>query len=744
MSIETIYGTVTAIRYFKQGSLWRVFLFDTGRGRPIKAVGSTPPIEVGDYLKLTGEFEKNERHGDQFTIVHAEKSEPTRKNAVYNYLAGGALRGVGEATAKLLIEHFGEEALFIIEHEPHRLIEISGIGDKRSSAIHEAYMEQRDEVDRHIELQQLGLMPLQIVKVKEKYGDDCVKLIYENPYRLISDFEGIGFITADKIAQKAGVEHDSRQRIMAYIGFLLGEARGQGSTYIPMEQLINGAAKGLCVDVQLTEYALESMIAAGELNACMLDEKYVVFLPYLYACEKNCANRLALLVGDRRLPFNIDIDQEIDLLEEHFKITLAEKQRIAVKMALTQGVLVITGGPGTGKTTILRFIIGIMQRLSLDFELCAPTGRAAKRMSEATGISARTIHRMLESNGKEFGRNTENPLFTDMIIVDEMSMVDISLFSALLKALTPETRLIMVGDSDQLPSVGPGNVLSDIIECDRIPLIRLNEIFRQSGQSSIIVNAHIINRGEHPELTSKDREFCFEPMDSVEAVCRRICSLCTDEKYAALFDCGQDEIQVLTPMKDGILGVNELNICLQRAMNPRDPYKHEREYGENTIFREGDKVMQTKNNYGMQWKLVQDGVMVDEGAGVFNGDLGTILTIDRLGQYVLVRFDDGREAMYSYSQLEELTHAFSITIHKSQGSEFPAVILPLVHVAPRLTTRNLIYTAITRAKKQVYIIGKRECVYAMIDTLDSHKRYSALSFFLDECMMLTGERSFKY
>ena len=736
-----IVGIISRIIYRNEANGFTVLELTSEGDTTTPVVGLLPPLNIGERAEFEGDWTVHKTYGKQFKAASVHSVEPNEINAIINYLSSGLIKGVGLATAKALTAKFGEDTLEIIEKHPERLKEIPGIGKAKSSMIYESFMQQRATRDIFMGLQKFGMTITQAAKVYKLYGGLCLSRIEENPYRLIDDVENIGFKTADKIALNAGIEHDSPFRIRAGIKYALAWAREEGHTYLPSDKLVNTAQLVLDVDILPIERELGEMIATSELICIDVENEQAVFTPRMYRHEASCAKMLVLLNSCPPEQRDINIDAEIAYLEKSLNITLAPMQVRAVKTALTSGTMVITGGPGTGKTTILKFIISILNRMSLEYELCAPTGRAAKRMSEATGSEARTIHRLLEygygSDG--FLRNEENPICADFIIVDEMSMVDISLMNSLLKAITVGTRLIMVGDADQLPSVGAGNVLRDIIKSGVIETIRLDEIFRQSDRSMIVTNAHLINKGKLPDLDRQSDDFMFEECDDIERVLERVKTLCSTGAELGTRDPLKD-VQVLVPMKKGTLGVNNINACLQSKLNPPSQGKAECVSGE-MVFREGDKIMQIKNDYKLEWIVTRFGKTVENGMGVFNGDLGTIVAIDKGNQFVEVLFDDERCATYSFSQLDEITLAYCASIHKSQGSEFPIVLLPLVNGAPMLLTRNLLYTAVTRARHRVYIIGRRECISAMVNNALTRRRYSAMAQFMQEIAPFTSQNA---
>ena len=724
-------GTVKAIIYRSEDTGFTVLELTNEAGEDMTAIGEMPLAGVGERVELTGQSTEHKTYGRQFRAETCKTLAPATLTALKNYLASGLIKGVGESTAQAIVQTFGMETLDVLEKEPARLAEVPGIGQIRAQTIGASYGAQLGLRDIMLGLQKYGVTIGQAMKLYKIYGELCLAKIEENPYRLIDDVEGIGFKTADAIARNGGVEPDAPYRLRAGLKYTLQWARQEGHTYLPREKLVEVAAGLLQADIAPVERTLTELLLEGQLIQEQLPGEDGIFLPGMFRTEQDCALRLLRLQGQSALdnPF-FRPKAQIARLEQQRDITLAPAQRQAVELALKAGALVITGGPGTGKTTILRFVITLLEEMGTEYALCAPTGRAAKRMGEATGRDASTIHRLLEYSYGEggFGRNAENTLLADVVVVDEMSMVDVPLMAALLRALAPGTRLIMVGDSDQLPSVGPGNVLRDMVDSGQIPVVRLTEIFRQSGRSAIVTNAHRINEGQMPILEGLE-DFGFEPMEEQEAVIRRLIALNSGKAAKLGAQEPLQDIQVLAPMKKGPLGVYNLNKRLQEALNPPAHKKKERKYGD-VVFREGDKVMQIKNDYRLAWTRSLPHQPPEMGEGVYNGDLGTIMSIDLYDQTLEVLFDDGRSAVYSFSMLEELELAYCISIHKSQGSEFPIVLLPLLGGPPMLLNRNLLYTAVTRARHMVCILGRQSCIQQMVRNNQVKRRYSGLARFL--------------
>ncbi len=726
-------GTIENIIYRNADNGYTVLELFSDEGEHITAVGSLALCNRGERVTLTGQYASHPKYGRQFKAASAKTLAPSTLSTIESYLGSGLIRGVGASTAHAIVQSFGMNTLDILDNAPERLLEISGIGKKRAAMIAASYQENMQMRDIMLALEPYGVTVTQALKLYRIYGGLCLARIEENPYQMIADVEGIGFVIADRIAQNVpGFSYDSASRLSAGILYALNLARMEyGHTYVPRASLISYAVKLLGVDEEAVSDTLDALIGKGELVYQMVGDDDGIFLPWVQRMEQSVAEKLIQLTEKPIAnPF-----LNLALTQNH-SIQLAPQQYEAVEAALNEGLLVITGGPGTGKTTIIRCITEILSDMQMDFALAAPTGRAAKRMTEATGCEAKTIHRLLEYiPGEGFTRNDENPLFYDIVIIDEASMVDIPLMSALLKAIVPGTRLILVGDSDQLPPVGCGDALRDIIKSDVVRVVRLTEIFRQAQESYIVQNAHLVNHGEMPRLDLADSDFRFEELASQDAVLARLIALCTHPAPVLHTNEPLLDIQVLAPMKKGTLGVYNINRALQAALNPPAPGKREQAFGD-TVFREGDKIMQMQNDYKVEWTRRGQSGEVVEGTGAFNGDLGTVYRIDPAARRLSVLFDDDRLATYDFSQVDTLSLAYCISIHKSQGSEFPIVLLPLAGGTPLLLTRNLLYTAITRAKSQVCCIGRRETIRAMVDNNRSTRRYTSLAQRLAECAFL--------
>ncbi len=722
-------GLVEDIVFRNEDNGWTVLSLKPDKGKPISVVGVMPFLSIGERARIEGEWVEHRDYGMQIRCTQYESITPTTKSGVERYLASGIIRGVGPATAKLLVKQFGSEALNVIETQPERLTEIDGIGPKRASMIVESYELNRMARDTMLYLSGLGLPAPISMKIYKRYGDTSRDILAADPYRLSDDIQGIGFQKADEIAIKNGMERDDERRLRAGVKYVLSDAvSSAGHTYLPRDELAHASVRLLNVDRALIDRAVMQLMLKGEIIAERSTGEDCVYLRRLYDAEADVAARLTKLLKSepKRPDRDFDADFEISKFESAEGIRLSDMQRQALVIASSARVTVITGGPGTGKTTLINCLI----RLLADngkIELCAPTGRAAKRMTEATGREARTIHRLLEYGGEEetFKKNEDDPLDAKTIIVDEMSMVDIFLMRSLLKAVRPGSRIVLCGDADQLPSVGAGNVLGDLIASGALPVVKLTEVFRQAALSAIVQNAHLINSGKNPVANAKGSDFFMERAMSAERAAENVIKLVSTRLPKYLNIDPLRDIQVMSPMKKGDAGVYALNRKLQAALNPAGACA-ELEKGD-TLFRLGDKVMQIKNDYSIEWRRGSE-----TGTGAFNGDIGFITSVDCEEREICVTYDDGRVVEYYDDLLEELELAYCMSVHKSQGSEFEAVVLPLVSGPQQLMTRNLLYTAVTRAKRLVVITGRAECVYAMVANDHVAKRYTSLKERLRE------------
>ena len=730
--METIKGYVDHIIYQNKDNGYAVLSMNVDDEEEI-CVGIFRGVDNGENLEITGEYVEHPSYGFQFKASSFKVVEPDDLLSMERYLGSGAIKGVGEALAKRIVKKFGKDTFRVIEEEPERLVEVKGISERIAQQITDQMIEKREIREAFLFLQKYGITNTLAVKIYEKYGMGMYSILKENPYRLAEDIQGAGFRLADEIAEKIGIHTDSDYRIRSGILYTLLQASLEGHMFLPMRVLVRRSADLL----QVPEEAIRAQIQNLHMDHKVVvkkttDEPEVYAFSYYYA-ELNCARMLR----------ELNVLMESELLDSEEKrietilqrilkeqgLELDELQKNAVLECVKHGIMILSGGPGTGKTTTINTIIRYFDEEGMDILLAAPTGRAAKRMTEATGYEARTIHRMLEINGgmedgsrARFERNGENPLEADVVIIDEMSMVDIYLFQSLLEAVSVGTRLILVGDVDQLPSVGPGQVLQDLIESKSFPTVMLKKIYRQAGESDIVMNAHRINMGKKIALNNKSKDFFFLPRNDVQVIYKHMIQLIT-EKLPRYVEAQPYDIQVLTPMRKGSLGVETLNEILQRYLNPADPSKQEHMTGER-IFREGDKVMQIKNNYQLEWEIVsQYGIRIDSGSGVF---IGTIRRIREESSTVQVEYDEHRLVEYTFSQLDEIELAYAITIHKSQGSEYPAVLLPLLSGPKMLMNRNLLYTAVTRARKCVTILGSQEVVDGMIENENQYHRYTGL------------------
>lgn len=726
--MEEVKGYVEHIVFRNAENGYTVMNF-AGEEDEITCVGTFSVISEGMYLKLRGEYVDHPTYGVQLKVESFEERAPEDVQSIERYLGSGAIKGVGAALASRIVKKFGEETFRIIEEEPERLAEIKGISERKAVEISSQVEEKRELRQAMIFLQGYGISLNLAVKIYRQYGMEIYGILKENPYRLADDIQGVGFKIADEIAAKAGIRTDSDFRIRSGILYALLQASGEGHTYLPKEELTERTARLLEIEPEYIEKHYMDLAMERKLILKEKEGEVKVFAASYYMMEANTAAMLRELDIRYEVPKR-EMEDRIRRIEDQSGMELDELQKKAVEEAVQNGLFVLTGGPGTGKTTTINTIIRYFELEGMDICLAAPTGRAAKRMSETSGYEAKTIHRMLELNGAVegnagFERNESNPLDADVVIIDEMSMVDISLMHSLLKAIVPGTRLILVGDANQLPSVGPGSVLRDIIESGQYQVVRLNKIFRQASQSDIVVNAHKINAGQEVVLDNKSRDFFFLKRYDADVIISVVIQL-IQQKLPKYVDARPFDIQVLTPMRKGLLGVERLNGILQQYLNPKEERKAEKEVGDR-IFREGDKVMQTKNNYQLEWEIKSKyGLPIDKGLGVFNGDMGVIRQINEFAQTVTVEFEEGRVVEYSFKNLEELELAYAITIHKSQGSEYPAVVIPLLGGPRMLMNRNLLYTAVTRARKCVTLVGDETVFSQMQHNVTEQVRYSAL------------------
>ena len=732
--MESLAGYVEHIIYRNADNGYTVLNLVSGEDE-ITCVGIFSAIAEGENIEAQGEYTEHPTYGQQFKVTSFEEKAPEDEEAIERYLGSGAIKGIGLAMAARIVRRFKEDTFRIIEEEPERLAEIKGISNRKAMEIASQVNEKRDLRQAMIFLQQYGITMNLAVKVYQAYGQDVYGIIRENPYRLADDIDGVGFRTADEIAARVGIRMDSDFRVRSGILYTLLQASGEGHTYLPETELTPRASKLLNVTAEQVEKQYMDLAIERKIILKQMEDQTQIYAASFYYMEANTATMLKRLNVSYDVS-DAEIEQRIRGIEKKSGMTLDEHQVTAVKEAVRNGLLVITGGPGTGKTTTINTIIRYFELEGLEIFLAAPTGRAAKRMSETTGFEARTVHRMLELNGGAegsggFERDESNPLEADVIIVDEMSMVDISLMYSLLKAISVGTRLILVGDVNQLPSVGPGSVLRDIIQSHACNVVMLTKIFRQASTSDIIVNAHKINHGEEVILDNKSIDFFFLKRYDADVIINVVLQL-IKQKLPKFVDATPYDIQVLTPMRKGLLGVERLNGILQRYMNPPANDKVEKEYG-STVFREGDKVMQTKNNYQLAWEIrTKFGLTVDKGLGIFNGDMGIIRQINDFAEQMIIEFDEGRMVEYPYKLLDELELAYAITIHKSQGSEYPAVVIPLLGGPMMLMNRNLLYTAVTRARKCVTLVGNEVTFRQMIQNTSQQKRYSGLCDRLKE------------
>lgn len=737
--MEKIKGYVEHIVFRNEDNGYTVFQLNHEDGE-ITCVGSFNYIAEGELLELQGEYVMHSSYGLQLSVSSAEVKEPEDLMSIERYLGSGAVKGLGAALAGRIVRKFKEDTFRIIEEEPERLAEVKGISERKAREIAEQVEGKRDMRKAMIYLQKYGISTTLAAKIFKQYGQKVYHVLEENPYQLADDVQGVGFKTADEIAMRIGIHTDSDYRIRSGIFYALLQAVAEGHIYLPQELLLRRTSALLEVEIQDIEKYLTDLAMEKKIILKQSEEGVRVYPTNYYYMELNTAKML------HDLNVHAEIDEEyvrkrLELIEQDAGLSLDKRQREAVIEAVKHGILILTGGPGTGKTTTINAMIHYFESQGLDIFLAAPTGRAAKRMTEATGYEAQTIHRLLEVNGNPeenegrsgFSRNEENPLEADVIIIDEVSMVDLPLMHALLRAIVPGTRTIFVGDENQLPSVGPGSVLKDLQQAGCFATVRLTRIFRQAAESDIVINAHKINNGEMVVLDNKSEDFFFLKRQDANTIISVVITL-LQKKLPKYVDAEMYDIQVLTPMRKGLLGVERLNRILQEYLNPPDRKKAEKEYGEK-LFREGDKVMQIKNNYQLKWEIATKyGLVVDKGVGIFNGDMGVITNINTYNETLEVEYDEKRKVTYPFQLLDELELAYAITIHKAQGSEYPAVVIPLLPGPRQLYHRNLLYTAVTRAKKCVTLVGSDATFYEMIQNAHEQNRYTSLSERIQELL----------
>ncbi len=733
--MEEINGYVENI-IFRNGDNGYTVLDFVADEELITCVGVFPVVSAGENLAMHGEFVDHPTYGRQFKMVRYDVVEPADELSMERYLGSGAIKGIGPKLAARIVKKFGADTFKVIEEDPERLAEVKGISLARAMEISDQIVGAKDISNAMIFLDKYGIHGNMAIKVYSKFKEEIYKIVKSNPYKLADEVSGIGFKTADEIASIVGINVDSEFRVKSGIMYVLSQGAGMGHTYLPLDMLEDMSFELLKVDRETIQTHIMNLsmdrklvIKTGE------DGVKQVYSRIFYRMEESIAGML----GELNLTYSIDekdLKREIARVEKEEDLELDELQKDAVTQAMKRGLFILTGGPGTGKTTTIRTMIQLFENQGMDIYLAAPTGRAAKRMSETTGRDARTIHRMLEVSGRamdaeettnvaRFDRNEDNPLECDVVIIDETSMVDVTLMHALLKAISPGTRLILVGDENQLPSVGPGNVLKDILESGKFCSVTLEKIFRQAQESDIVVNAHKIHQGEKVVLDNQSKDFFFLKRDDADTIIRVILTL-VKEKMPKYVDASVNDIQVLTPTRKGLIGVERLNTILQQYLNPPSPDKDEWN-GDSRILREGDKVMQVKNNYQMDWSCIGNyGITTERGMGVFNGDVGIITDINPWSKTITVVFDENRQVVYPFSSLDELELAYAITIHKSQGSEYPAVVMPVMEGPKMLMNRNILYTAITRAKKCVTLVGDADVFYSMVDNVSIVKRFSGL------------------
>lgn len=734
--MEKIKGYVEHIVYRNEDNGYTVFQLNNNDG-DLTCVGKFHFIEEGALLEVEGEYIVHKMYGTQLQVSSSKVCTPEDLVSIERYLGSGAIKGVGVALAGRIVKKFKEDTFRIIEEEPERLAEVKGISERMAREISVQVEEKRDMRQAMIFLQKYGIATTLAAKIYQHYGQNVYRVIEENPYQIADHVPGVGFKTADEIAARVGIHADSDYRVCSGIFYTLLQSVNEGHIYLKQEVLLWRASELLGIKIEHTEKYLMDLSIQKKIVIKENDDGVRIYASHYYYMEMNVARMLC----DLNVHYDIAdvvLRHRIEMIEKNAELSLDEMQKKAVMEAVRNGITVITGGPGTGKTTTINAMIHFFESEGMDIFLAAPTGRAAKRMTEATGYEAQTIHRLLEVNGNPeeegtsgFQKNEDNPLESDVIIIDEMSMVDLPLMHAFLRAVIPGTRVVLVGDGNQLPSVGPGSVLKDIIKSKRFPTVRLTKIFRQAGESDIVVNAHKINRGEEVSLDNKSMDFFFLKRQDPNVIISVLITL-IQKKLPGFVNAKPYDIQVLTPMRKGVLGVERLNQILQQYLNPKSPDKTEKETGER-LFREGDKVMQIKNNYQLEWEIsTKYGMTIDKGMGVFNGDVGIIEHINLYEETLTVEYDEHRKVKYPFTLLDELELAYAITIHKAQGSEYPAVVIPLLQGPRQLYHRNLLYTAVTRAKKCVTLVGSDTVFHDMVQNTNEQERNTSLSERIDE------------
>lgn len=735
--MEVVTGYVEHIVFRNEENGYTVFNLDSEDGE-VTCVGSFHYINEGEMLEIQGDYVNHSVYGSQLKVNSHKVKEPEDLVSIERYLGSGAIKGVGAALAARIVRRFKKDTFRMIEEEPERLAEVKGISERKAREIAEQVEDKKDMRKAMIYLQNYGISTTLAVKIYKYYGSKLYQVLEENPYQLADNIDGVGFKTADEIASRIGIHTDSDFRIRSGIFYTLQQSVGEGHIYLPQQALASRAGLLLGVQIQDIEKYIMDLCIEKKVVRKEEQEEVRIYPAHYYYMELNTARMLHDLNIDCNMPEDM-MEKRLRKVEEQEAISLDQMQHRAVIESIKHGLLVLTGGPGTGKTTTINTMIQFFESEGMSILLAAPTGRAAKRMTEATGYQAQTIHRLLEVSGNPeeegnvngFMRNRQNPLETDVLIIDEMSMVDLPLMHALLSAVVEGTRLILVGDVNQLPSVGPGSVLKDIIASGNFPVVTLTKIFRQAGEGDIVVNAHKINAGEAVELNNKSRDFFFLKRQEADVIISVVITL-IQKKLPKYVNAAPTDIQVMTPTRKGLLGVERLNTILQKYLNPPAPGKAEKEFGQK-IFRVGDKVMQIKNNYQLEWEIcTKFGLTVDKGTGIFNGDMGIVTDINTFDETIEVEYDEGRKVKYPYELLEELELAYAITVHKSQGSEYPAVIIPLLPGPRLLYNRNLLYTAVTRAKKCLTIVGSDATFQEMIQNKNEQNRYTSLAERIQE------------